>query len=101
MVAQILTQNEMQNKVIAVSGGASGIGAEVSARVVVADLNAGAFGIACDITSPEQCEAAVEAAIKKFGRLDGMVNCAGISKPHDSLTLPPADWARMVDVQLN
>jgi NAD(P)-dependent dehydrogenase (short-subunit alcohol dehydrogenase family) len=30
-----------------------------------------------------------------------MVNCAGISKPHDSISLPPADWARMVDVQLN
>jgi NAD(P)-dependent dehydrogenase (short-subunit alcohol dehydrogenase family) len=37
----------------------------------------------------------------RFGRLDGLVNCAGISKPHDSISLPPADWARMVDVQLN
>ncbi|MEJ1933775.1 SDR family oxidoreductase, partial [Nostoc sp. NIES-2111] len=38
---------------------------------------------------------------ERWGRLDGMVNCAGSSKPHDSLTLPPGDWARMVDVQLN
>jgi NAD(P)-dependent dehydrogenase (short-subunit alcohol dehydrogenase family) len=37
----------------------------------------------------------------RYGSLDGVVNCAGISKPHDSLSLPPADWARMVDVQLN
>jgi NAD(P)-dependent dehydrogenase (short-subunit alcohol dehydrogenase family) len=108
----------MQDKVIVVSGGASGIGAEVSARmasegarVVITDLNGpqakakaaaiGAFGVACDITSPEQCDHAAQAALEKFGRLDGVVNCAGISKPHDSLTLPPAEWARMVDVQLN
>jgi NAD(P)-dependent dehydrogenase (short-subunit alcohol dehydrogenase family) len=112
----------MQDKVIVVSGGAGGIGAEVSARLasegallVVADLHGPeaeakaasigpegrAIGVACDITSAEQCEAAVQAAIKKFGRLDGAVNCAGYSRPHDSLTLPPADWAQMVDVQLN
>jgi 3-oxoacyl-[acyl-carrier protein] reductase len=112
----------MQDKVIVVSGGAGGIGAEVSARLasegallVIADLHAmeaeakaasiepggRAIGVACDITSAEQCEAAVQAAIKKFGRLDGAVNCAGYSRPHDSLSLPPADWARMVDVQLN
>jgi 3-oxoacyl-[acyl-carrier protein] reductase len=110
----------MRDKVILVSGGAGGIGAEVSARlasegalVAVADLHVGeaeakaesiggrAIGVGCNITSPEQCEAAVQAAIKTFGRLDGMVNCAGFSRPHDSLTLPPGDWALMVDVQLN
>ena len=111
------------NKVILVFGGAGGIGAGTSARlasegarVVVADLNfdqaqakakeivaAGgqAIGVACDITNPESCDRAAQAAVDQFGRLDGMVDCAGISKPHDSISLPPADWARMVDVQLN
>jgi NAD(P)-dependent dehydrogenase (short-subunit alcohol dehydrogenase family) len=113
----------MQGKVIVISGGAGGIGAEVSARLaaegarlVIADLNAAqaeaqaaaieiggsrALGVACDITNPEECEALAQAAVKEFGRLDGMVNCAGFSKPHDSISLPPVDWARMVDVQLN
>jgi NAD(P)-dependent dehydrogenase (short-subunit alcohol dehydrogenase family) len=104
----------MQDKVIVVSGGASGIGAEVSARlaaegarIVIADLNiaqAGshaALSVTCDITNPEQCEAVAQAAISAFGRIDGVVNCAGISKPHDSISLPPSDWSRMVDVQLN
>lgn len=111
------------DKVILVFGGAGGIGAEVSvrlaaegARVVIADLNAAqaqakaagivaeggqAIGVACDITNSELCECAAQAAVDQFGRLDGVVNCAGISKPHDSISLPPADWARMVDVQLN
>lgn len=108
----------MNDKVMVVSGGANGIGAEVSARlagegarVVITDLNGaqaearaagiGAFGVACDISNPEQCEKAAQAAIDKFGRIDGVVNCAGISKPHDSMTLPPAEWARMIDVQLS
>jgi 3-oxoacyl-[acyl-carrier protein] reductase len=106
--------------VILVFGGAGGIGAEVAtrlssegARVVIADLNepqaaahAGtlgesSFGIACDITNPDQCDRAAQAAVDRFGRLDGAVNCAGISRPHDTISLPPADWARMVDIQLN
>jgi 3-oxoacyl-[acyl-carrier protein] reductase len=111
------------DKVILVFGGAGGIGAEVGARlasmgarVVLADLNlaraqakaediaaAGgqAMGVECDITNPESCESAARAAVVRFGQLDGLVNCAGISKPHDSISLPPADWARMVDIQLN
>jgi NAD(P)-dependent dehydrogenase (short-subunit alcohol dehydrogenase family) len=111
------------DKVILVFGGAGGIGAEVSARlasrgarIVIADLNAvqaqakavaivaeggQAIGVACDITDPELCECAAQAAVDQFGQLDGAVNCAGISKPHDSISLPPAGWARMVDVQLN
>ena len=109
--------------VILVAGGAGGIGAQVASHlasigsaVVIADLNeaqaeahaktviaAGgqAFGIACDITSPGQCDHATQTAVDRFGHLDGLVNCAGISKPHDSISLDPADWARMVDIQLN
>jgi 3-oxoacyl-[acyl-carrier protein] reductase len=111
------------SKVIMVVGGAGGIGAGTSARlasegarVVIADLNSAqaeakaaeiaaaggqAIGVACDITSPESCECAARSAVDRFGQLDGLVDCAGISKPHDSISLPPADWARMVDVQLN
>jgi 3-oxoacyl-[acyl-carrier protein] reductase len=110
----------MQDKVIVVSGGAGGVGSEVSARlaqegacVVVADLDAArpeakaaniggrAIGMACDITVPAQCESLAQTAFMHFGRIDGLVNCAGFSKPHDSLTLPAADWASMIDVQLN
>lgn len=111
------------DKVIVVFGGAGGIGGETSARlasegaqVVIADLNTAqaeataaeinsqggrAIGVACDITNPEACESAAQSAVDRFGRIDGVVNCAGISKPHDSISLPPADWARMVDVQMN
>ena len=112
-----------EDSVILVTGGASGIGAETStrlasagARIVIADLDAQlgpakaaaivdgggqAIFVPCDVTNPELCQGAAQAAVDRFGRLDGLVNCAGISRPHDSISLPPADWARMVDVQLN
>ena len=114
---------DQAEKVIVVFGGAGGIGAGCAARlraagalIVIADLNADqarataaavaadggeAIGVPCDVTDPVQCEAAAQAATDRFGRLDGMVNCAGISRPHDSISLPPEDWERMVDVQLN
>lgn len=113
----------MQGRVILVTGATGGIGGETSVRlaaqgasIVVADLDRDlahakaahiiatggqAMGVACDITQPDACERAVAETVARFGRLDGMVNCAGVSRPHDSLTLPPADWARMIDVQLN
>jgi NAD(P)-dependent dehydrogenase (short-subunit alcohol dehydrogenase family) len=113
----------MAERVILVFGGAGGIGAEVSSRlasentaIVVADIDEAqavaqaasiasrgipALGLACDITKPELCDGAAQAAVDRFGRLDGVVNCAGISRPHDSISLDPADWARMVDIQLN
>jgi len=110
-ILQVVMQ-ESTSKVILVFGGAGGIGAEVSAQltaagatVVIADLNAALAqeknGVACDITDPDSCESAAQAAVDRFGRLDGMVNCAGISRPHDSISLPPADWSHMVDIQLN
>src|SRR5438270_1037463 len=108
----------MRDSVVIVSGGAGGIGAEIcarlasnGARVIVADVvqdraeaeaaklvAAGreAISVMCDITQPESCDRAAQMATERFGRLDAMVNCAGVSNPHDSLTLPPAEWARMV-----
>lgn len=113
----------MDSLTILVTGGGSGIGAETSqqlarsgAAILIADANptgaeavargivgggGRARAVACDITRPEQCEEAAQAAVESFGRLDGLVNCAGISRPHDSISLPAADWERMVGVQLN
>lgn len=108
---------------ILVAGGAGGIGAETALRLAQAgasilvcdqnaeraaavaqkiiDLGGRAAAAACDITQPADCDAAAQLAVDQFGRLTAMVNAAGVSRPHDSLSLPPADWARMVDVQLN
>jgi NAD(P)-dependent dehydrogenase (short-subunit alcohol dehydrogenase family) len=80
-----------------VTGAASGLGAacarllvSLGGQVVVADLNAASGGQVAaelgsaaefaltDVTEETQVEAAVAAAIRRFGRLDGVVNCVGI-----------------------
>lgn len=113
----------MTNSIVFISGGAGGIGAEIGqrlasegARVIIADMDGDrarataeaveavggqALSLSCDITVPDQCKRAVDEAVDRFGGLTGLVNCAGISRPHDSITLPPLEWARMIDVQLS
>jgi len=87
----------LKDKVIIVTGGAKGIGAGITKSlaaesaipvVVGRDANdnnaiikeAGAgFGITAELTHPEACENAVKATIEKFGRIDGLVNNAGVN----------------------
>ena len=85
-------------------GGGEGLATPEDAAGVVADLQARGGEVmfaACDVTDEAQCEALVAAAIARFGRLDVMVNNAGIGflmKP--LLDTSGADWDRVLDVNL-
>jgi NAD(P)-dependent dehydrogenase (short-subunit alcohol dehydrogenase family) len=85
----------IKNSVFLVTGGASGLGeatarmaAENGAKVVIADLQAdlgeklakeiGGRFAKCDVTSEADGKAAVELAVKAFGGIHVLVNCAGI-----------------------
>ncbi|AZD35858.1 3-hydroxyacyl-CoA dehydrogenase [Pseudomonas chlororaphis subsp. aurantiaca] len=85
----------IENKVFLVSGGASGLGAataqmlvKAGAQVMLVDLNVeavqaqaqqlGCRSTVADITDEAAAEAAVQATLKAFGSLHGLVNCAGI-----------------------
>lgn len=109
-------------KVALVAGGGSGIGrstGELFARrggaVVVADVNqvaakAVAEGIvgaggrgeacACDVTRWDQVQAAVETARQVFGRLDVLINCAGILRAHRLEDTPEDEWNEVLQVNL-
>jgi NAD(P)-dependent dehydrogenase (short-subunit alcohol dehydrogenase family) len=111
------------NPVAVVTGGARGIGrgaAEQLARdgfsIVIGDIRADAaeaaademrtagfraMGGFCDVTSADACAALVANGQQAFGRVDVLVNSAGISAPKPSLDLTPDDWRKMIDVQLN
>ena len=86
--------------------GQTGPGLANSADIeeVVADLKARGARVIyqpCDVADEAQCEALVAAAVAAFGRLDVMVNNAGIGflmKP--LLETSGADWDRVLDVNL-
>lgn len=100
-----------------VTGGASGIGRAVAegfttagASVAVLDLDAaepaaaqlgsGAIGIACDVTDPQAVAAAFAQVHERFGRLDFLVNSAGIRQLAPILEQPVAVWRRTIEVNL-
>ena len=83
---------------IIISGGASGLGAATArrlaaagAKLVLADLNEsagnalaaelGAQFVRCNVASPDDAQAAVDATLKAYGSITGLVNCAGIGTP--------------------
>ena len=108
-------------KTAIVTGAASGIGlaiaealAESGATVIVADLDKektegaansighGAVATTADVAKPEQVEAMIELAIEKTGRLDMLVNNAGIGGPMEPVGNYPLDgWQKVIDVNLN
>ncbi|WP_439534745.1 SDR family NAD(P)-dependent oxidoreductase [Polymorphobacter sp.] len=87
-----------------VDRGGPGLASSDDVEAVVADLKArGAATLVqpCDVADEAQCEALVAAAVSAFGRLDVMVNNAGIGflmKP--LLETSGADWDRVLDVNL-
>jgi NAD(P)-dependent dehydrogenase (short-subunit alcohol dehydrogenase family) len=53
----------------------------VSAETIARDLGAAARAVACDVTSESSVQQAVDLALKEFGALQVLVNCAGIAPP--------------------
>ena len=103
---------QIKNSVFLVTGGASGLGAatarmaaENGGKVVIADLQAdageklakelGGRFIKTDVTSEADGKAAVERAVKEFGGIHVLVNCAGIALAERTLGKDaPHDLAR-------
>jgi 2-keto-3-deoxy-L-fuconate dehydrogenase len=98
--------------VAAVTGGASGIGAAVAAelaaqgaRVAVLDLQPAdgsqhALALRADVTDDASVRAGVEQIIAELGRLDVLVNNAGIGAQGTVEDNDDAEWLRVLDVNL-
>jgi len=61
-----------------------------------------AIFVKCDVSKETQIAAAVKKAVKEFGRLDALVNNAGMANPYNTPVdkLPLAEWNRKIAVNL-
>lgn len=113
----------LEGKTAVITGGASGLGRETAryltaegTRVVIADINADAIaetvaelregggeaeGITVDVVNYEDCKAMAALAVDKFGSLDVVVAAAGIAHGTFFVETEPADWERMMAININ
>ena len=109
----------LQDKIAIVTGAGQGIGRGIAtklaaegATVAVADINestaketaaalgGGAVGIPTNVTSRESVEALVRQVHEAFGRIDVLVNNAGWDKVGPFTDSDPADWDRIMHINL-
>jgi NADP-dependent 3-hydroxy acid dehydrogenase YdfG len=114
--------NSISGKVIVITGASSGLG-EASARLLsaagasvvlgarradrigsLADELTGrggkALAVATDVVDREQVKALVDAGVRAFGRVDVMINNAGLMPQSLLERLKVDDWDRMIDVNI-
>ena len=111
----------LTDKVCLITGAASlrGIGRATAklfvshgAKVVILDLDAGQaeevarslgeghVGLACNVTDKAACQAAADEVVARFGRIDVLINNAGITQPLKFMDIEPGNYDAVLDVNL-
>ena len=107
-------------KVAVVTGAANGIGAAcarlfaasgaklalwdidaAAAQALAAEIGHGAVAMGCDVAKGSDVDAATAATMQAFGRIDILINNAGIFRAADFLDISEADWEAVIGVNLS
>ena len=110
----------LTGKTAIITGGAAGIGnmtaeyfLKQGANVVLADMNAGvgdiakemggekAIGVAGNVCDANYRASVIDEAVKAFGQVDILVNCAGIVALESAELIDEKDWNRTIDINLS
>lgn len=119
----VLDRFSLKNYCSIVTGGAMGLGkamatalAEAGSDLVIADINTDvaeqtaaefralgvrALVVKTDVTDPQTVDSMVNQVMAEFGRIDVLINNAGIAVHEKAENLKLADWNRVLDVNLN
>jgi NAD(P)-dependent dehydrogenase (short-subunit alcohol dehydrogenase family) len=114
---------DLNSKTAVVIGGTSGIGltlakglAEAGANVIpsgrrrdlvesvvseIRKIGAGSLAIPCDVADRPSLQRVLDAACAEFGKVDILVNCAGITKRSPTLDVSENDWNAILETNLN
>lgn len=109
----------LQDKVVIITGAGGGLGEGIArvchregATVVIADIRGDAaqqvaqslgdraLAVTCDVADDTQLRHLVSTAVAHFGHIDGLVNNAGVNFVKPFLATTPADWDRVIAVDL-
>ena len=122
MVENLEKLISLKGKVAVVTGAASGIGFGIAKRLAEADATVALLDIneergytserelkksgyrakfyRCDVTSNEQCAEVAEKIYEDFGRIDYLVNCAGVIVRKNVVDLSEREWDLVLNVTL-
>lgn len=113
---------EVKEQVVLVSGGSRGIGHAIAAgfasrgaSVIItgrreasltdvasdlSELGSPVKGVVCDVAEPDQIEALVEEVIQDYGRIDTLINVAGVNRRKPALDVTIEDYDYVMDINL-